>query len=107
MVDVDHETAKVVSQSQEIKDMVAMPGWRQARRRLFERMVELDSIDAMLLDRDPKDVMLDILSRKTVIQLMRNWVMEIEGEAATVDHTVKSFADERRDDVIIELDKKD
>ena len=102
----DAETAKVMTDAQHLSDLIGSEGWKLARRKLYEKLVELDSVDAMLMDRDPESVMRELMVRKSVIQVLREWIREVEGEAASAAHNAKTFTDERRDDMILELDRR-
>lgn len=84
-----------------IENLVGSDGWKLAKQRLFEKLVQMDSIDAIAnLDIDPLEIKLELKARKHVINLVRDWISDIEGTAQQSHANKQPFYEERKETIV-------
>lgn len=80
----DLETQKVLTEGEQIRNLVRDGGWGLAKQRLTDKLIDLQSVNNIDTD-DPNKLILDIQTRKGVIAIVLEWLKEIEGIAAQHD----------------------
>ena len=99
MEKLDKETGKILTEGQELKELVSQPGWQVAKRKLFEQLAELDSIASLDFSQSKEDLANEIKNRESVRRIIMSWVATIDGEAQSHDYQ-SEILDTKKDDII-------
>lgn len=96
---LDPETIENQMEGQDIADLVGHPGWGRVKSLFEAKLMDLQSV----LNIDAKDtegVIIDIAARKSAIEILREWMNEVEGRAeqhesnkslvSNADHVVRT-----------------
>lgn len=81
--DDDQETQQILSEGEELLNMTYSRGWAIARERLVNRIMDLQSV--LNVDDDPAsiaNILADIKGRKMAIDVLKAFLLDIEGSAA-------------------------
>lgn len=79
MTKLDKDTVAVLSEGEIIKNLVEGDGWKMVKEKLVNKMLDLQSV----LNLDPTDaneLVIDIKARKTAIEILKEWLAEVEGQ---------------------------
>lgn len=74
---MDEETKQIVSENKLLLEMVETNGWRIARKKIADKIMDLQNafnID----DSDPQKLIIDLNARKLATQILFDWLREIE-----------------------------
>lgn len=102
MKKLDVDTQKEVEKSEKISALVNHRGWTEAKNVLLEKLAALDSISMFITDDDNADKMkIDFMARVSTIQIVREWLAEIEGTAEQHEEFMKSLQEKKSNDYIL------
>lgn len=76
---LDKDTAGILSESRELQLLIQGDGWKIARQRLINKIVELSDILA-LDEPDPQKLSIRLAVNKEAIKILLEWLVSIEGE---------------------------
>jgi hypothetical protein len=80
----DNETKKNIWEHEELARMCEGDGWRLARQRLVDKVIELS--DIMELDEeDPTKLSFRLAVNREAIKILLGWLNNIEGEKANTN----------------------
>lgn len=97
---LDKETKQVLSDGQKIEDLVTNDGWILAKRMLFMKMAELDSISSIDPEITGEERLRAIDVRAGVVKIISDWLAAVEG-IAEQSKTNKEMMAASREDIII------
>lgn len=75
----DKETQKVYNEGEKAYYLTKTDDWDWAKKKLLQKLSNLDSVKT--LKEENKDIALEIRSRKQTIDIILEWLDEIEGVA--------------------------
>ena len=76
---MNEDTKEIVNRGKALQDMVQSDGWRIARKKIIDKMMELQSI--MNLDAEnAEQILVETKSRVMAIDCLKGWLTEIEGD---------------------------
>lgn len=76
--ETDKETQEVFKEGETALYLVKNPDWQWAKRRLLQKLSNLDSVKTI---KEKGDILLEIKARKMTIDMVLEWLDEIEGVA--------------------------
>lgn len=94
---LDKETQKELTEGEKIQELVAGDGWNAAKRMLFERLVNLDSISHLEIGTSATSVVAELRSRKRLIEEVMAWVDTVEGKAESTQDYKERLVDFQSD----------
>jgi hypothetical protein len=98
-------TSKILNKAEQLAFLVQSPGWKVAKRMLLEQLIALDSVSTIVREgKTPEQLMNELTSRTSVVEIMYEWLAEIEGGAIEAGHLAEAFARERKDQIIQQFD---
>jgi len=77
---LDKDTQKVLNEGERLKSLVENTGWELAKAKLTEKILDLQSIKN-LSGVTPEEVVSEIKARNTAVDILMEWLKEIEGSA--------------------------
>lgn len=77
---LDKETLNVINDGEEIKRLVESIGWQLAKKRLVERIIDLQSVMNVAGD-TAETVVIDLKARRIAVDLLLEWLKDVEGTA--------------------------
>lgn len=80
-MDIDKETAKQLTDGEELQRMTESRGWGIARQKLVDSIIDLQNIHNVN-EASIDNVVVDIKSRKAAVAILHAWLKDVEG---TVD----------------------
>ncbi|MCK9370772.1 hypothetical protein M0R04_12755 [Candidatus Dojkabacteria bacterium] len=89
-MNINAETQKIITEGEELKQMVNSEGWRIARQKLGAKVASLSDI-LLIEDVDPNKLMLQLAANQQAIKILITWLKEIEGEVIKVEEIKASF----------------
>lgn len=78
---MDKETTEILTEGESMRELTTSRGWRLAKIKLLDKIVELDSISSLETDRDAADMLQEINGRQVVIKMVLDWIKEVEGRS--------------------------
>lgn len=100
---MQNETEKIISEGKELRALVTSPGWKEAKSRLFGKLVQLDSLNALILEGKSKDdVVREIERRRDLFAFIIEWLKEIEGEGSSSEF-VSDITKVREEEIVIQF----
>lgn len=78
--DIDKDTLNVLSEGETLKFLTEHSGWGIARRKLMDKIIDLQSIKNIRAS-SPEEVVADIKARNAAVDILMEWLKEIEGAA--------------------------
>jgi F0F1-type ATP synthase alpha subunit len=81
--ELDKETKEQVKKGKEIEKLVDSKGWKMAKQKLLDDLIDLDSIRGLTNEdlEKPEKLGMNLKARKTAIDIVLDWIHEIEGDA--------------------------
>lgn len=78
----DPETLKIEREGQAISDFVKSTGWEIAKGLLIQKLNLLDSLSSTIFEnKTPEQVVVEMQARASSVQIVRDWINEVEGTA--------------------------
>jgi len=102
---LDEETQKENAKAQEWEIFVKGEGWQEAKRRLLNKVADIDSISVMREEfkGDNEALLRAIEARQMTVNIILEWIGEIDGSAEVTEDNREMMAQSRKDDIIREL----
>ena len=69
----------------EVFGLIGHPGWAHAKAMLTDKIMDLQSIRNISDTLSPEQVVLDIKARNTAIEILTDWLRQVEGTAANFE----------------------
>ena len=91
---MDKETQEILSKGDRIKNLVAQPGWKDAKDELFDMIKALNVLNIDIEGVDANKIVDEIRMAQGVVKLFNAWVDRIEGTANSHEDLVDSLKDE-------------
>ena len=95
----DPATRKVLKEGELLKMLVTHDGWPIVRRKFSELVLALGDVFS-IKDQDPQKVFQQIAARQIAIELVMNWIGEVEGRAKQHEFSAKAYEDMRKDAIV-------
>lgn len=96
---IDKEQKKYLEENRAVYQFVKSKGWKICKGKLMERIDDLQSI--MNVDgKTAEEVLLDVKTRKLIVQELLDWVKSIDGQAEQYEGNLDSL-DETEDSYIV------
>lgn len=78
--ELDIDTQKILIEGGQLKTLVGSEGWSVARDFLMQQIIDLQSIRNITAT-DPTEVIIDIKARTVAIDIILEWLRQVEGTA--------------------------
>lgn len=75
------EIDKIMQENDELVLMIKSKGWKIAKKKLFEKIIELSDI-LVYDEKDAHKLMIEIGANQQAIKILLEWIDEIEGEVS-------------------------
>lgn len=98
---IDPQTQKVLKDGEILANLVDSDGWKMAKKRLCDSLLTV--MDIMTLEKKD-DIVQEIGARQLAVQLVMNWISEIEGTANQHTSNVELLKTMLKEDYIGRLD---
>lgn len=97
------ETNKLLGQASDLRDLIDSPGWKEAKIKLFKKLIQLDSVNALdMHEKEDAQIVRELERRRDLFAFIKDWLAEIEGEGKSTDFN-KDLARIREDEIVIEF----
>lgn len=103
-MNIDKDTTKLNQEGEETVNFISSEGWRLAKRKLLERVSNLDTIRG-LKGKTAEEKIIDIKVRGMVIDMILEWIDEIEGASEMQKEQTRKVLAEIRDEDYIQRDE--
>lgn len=100
---IDKETAKLLSDDEEISAMTKSLGWGLVREKIFMKIMELNDITT-ITEIDPQRLMIVIAAKQEAVKILFEWLNEIEGIAKTSKQLRDQFIQKQKEDFIMHFE---
>src|SRR4051812_10539068 len=97
---LDSETQQVLLEGDKIIDFVKSEGWQNARRKLYTKLITVDSISSIPDQMDAAAQLDEMRIRRGAISLVLDWIKEIEGSAQQAQNNKHSLTEIRQESII-------
>ena len=96
----------------DVANLVKGDTWKRIKRNLLQKLSNLDSVKTIRKDdagnkRSPDEIMNQIEVRSLVIDIILDWLDEIEGDANQGESNKDALKEVQKDDYIIDLEAKE
>lgn len=98
---IDKETSDILNESEKIERFIDSEGWKIVKKKLFDKLITLDSISGVPKNKSSDDLLKDFMIREGVVSMIIEWVKDIEGEAVKSKHN-KKFVEQLRKESILQ-----
>ena len=96
---LNKETQEVLSDGDQLSLMIKGTGWAIARKRLIDQVMDLQSI-RNINEAEPEKMMLDIKARNTAVDILIDWLKDIEGSAEQFKNNFGE-SDKEREEIVL------
>ena len=96
---LDKNTAKQLREADELKQLCKSDGWAIAKGKILEKILELSSI-LNITEQDPQKVVVLMAAKQEAVQILTEWLGEIEGIAGSADDMNKAFVEQQKNHYI-------
>ena len=80
--EVDKETDKLVAEQKKIYDFVKSDDWSLIKKKLFDKLITIDSIASVPKEgKSAESMLLEYRTREGVVSIVLEWIKDIEGTA--------------------------
>lgn len=96
----DQETQKILTEGQKIEAFVSSQDWKLIKEKLFSKLITVDSIasiDSTGMNND--QFIKEVQARAGAVQLVIEWIKEIEGIAVNNRSNQELFQDIRQESI--------
>lgn len=83
---LDRETAEIVRSEKNIEDLCKHEAWPQVRQKFTDKVMDLQSV-RNISEGTPEQMVIDMKARLLAIDILLEWMREIEGSAQTSKDT--------------------
>lgn len=87
------EEQKIIDSKVKINTFVSSSEWQIVRQSLIDKIMDLQSVMNIDNDSSPEIIVIDMRSRKIAIEILLEWLRDIEGTALEVSSTPKMLKD--------------
>ena len=87
------EDLKIAREKQQIANFVSSSEWQIVRQSLIDKIMDLQSVMNVMDDSSVEKIVIDMRSRKISIEILLEWLREIEGTALEVKSTPSILKD--------------
>lgn len=94
------EDSRLFREGEMLQGFVHSEGWKWAKDRLTEKLMDLQSIMNMD-DSSPENVILDLKARRMAVELLMSWLRQLEGRADQHQGN-KGLSHREEDETIVE-----
>lgn len=102
-IQMDDETKKVVSEGERIENWVKSDDWKFIKKKLFNKLINVDSLNALPGDLSNEEFLREAAARKGAISLVLDWIREVEGRASQSAANRESEMQIIREESIVEF----
>lgn len=99
MPSLDKETTETLSKQQTVSDFVQSDGWSYVRAKLIDKIMDLQSIKN-IDSSSPENAVLDLKVKNACVDILIEWLKEIEGEAAQGSYNLETMRESQKDEII-------
>lgn len=87
----DRETEKLLSEAEKTQNFVLTEGWKIARGMLEKKIEGMMNVKSLVLEgRSSDDIAKELRERQSVVEIMEQWIMDVEGLATSAQHYVQT-----------------
>ena len=98
------ESNRLLGEANDLRELIDSPGWKQAKNKLFKKLIQLDSVNALDIEgKEDSQVVREIQRRTDLFAFIMDWLREIEGEGKSTEFT-KDITRIREDEIVLEFD---
>lgn len=99
---MDKDTRKSIEDGQKVEDWINSEGWQVVKRKLLAKLATLSSVRAIPLEsRSAEAIGLDALTRAGAVEMILEWINEIEGQAVQSHYNREQMQELEKDNLII------
>ncbi len=98
---IDKETKSTIEKGQRIKRLVDSEDWKLAKQSLEDKIKLLDSISSLPLNLDREELIKELTTRQGAIDLIRNWIAQVEAEAQQATSNIEAMTVTQTTDYIV------
>lgn len=99
--ELDKETKKVLSDGEQINDLISSRGWSIAKKKLLQKVAILDSISSVPQDiQNPMNRLRELEIREGVVSVILEWLRDVEGTAQQFKSNAEILQVEKEDSLV-------
>lgn len=102
---MDKETQQILSDDEEVLNLVKSTGWSIIRKDLINEVTELSNI-FNLEDTNPEIMMKKLAACQMATEILLNWLVKIEGRASNCKNNRDLFKKEIKQKYIIQYENR-
>lgn len=97
-----YETNKLLGQASDLRDLIDNPGWKVAKGKLFKKLIQLDSVNAIdMEEKEDAQIVRELERRRDLFAFIKEWLSEIEGEGRSTEFN-QNISQIREEEITIE-----
>ena len=73
------QTQKILSDNQDLKELVDSKGWLVAKKKLYDYIFALESLSNIDLTKTPEEIAKEVIIKFTIKDILLKWVADVEG----------------------------
>lgn len=98
---LDKDTQKILSDGEKMEEFVKGEGWALAKKKLYDRLITLDSISSVPKKGfTPERRLKEFEIREGVVSVILDWISDIEGTAQSAKHNREAMREVREDSIV-------
>lgn len=97
---IDKETHKVLKEGDLLQELVKSDGWKIVQKRFTDMVIELGDVFS-IKDAEPEAAFRQLAARQIAIELVMNWMKDIEGRARQHAANSEAYGKLRREAYIV------
>ncbi len=101
---LDKDTQKVLSEGEQIANLVQSDGWRLVRMRLFNKITDLNSVLG-ITGKTNEEILRELGVRQEAVKTLFDWLREIEGTAAGHQTNAELFKKDMQENYLISIEE--
>jgi aspartate/glutamate racemase len=103
-IKLDQDTNDFMDGGSIVANLVNSDGWKEVKNRLYKKLASLDSITKLVASTNtPTTLKYELEARISVIEIINEWIAEIEGEAVEHDDLMGILEREKESEYIKEI----
>lgn len=94
------EIAKQVEDAKKIAEFVRSEGWQRARRKLYDKILQLDSLNRLPEGLSDEQKLREVGTRAGTVSILLEWLKEVEGDAEQAQATIESLKPAQEEEIV-------
>ena len=107
MAEQDKETKQILNEGDRIARFAQSDDWRLIKAKLNDKCRDIELVTTLVLEGvKPEELLREVSIRYAVVNLVKQWIADIEGLSNQAQHTAGVMATDKKSDIIIRTDEQ-